>query len=229
MAHLRVVVIDLPDAVAAVVAHDAEAFLLGHLLDGGADVAQRGAGAHLQDAGAHRLVGGVHQALREHAGFADEVHAARVAVPAVLDHGHVDVDDVAVLELLVARNAVAHDVVHRGAHRLRVAVIADVGGNRLLHVDDVIVAQLVELVGGDAGLHVGRDHAQHVGRQRARDARHGDLGGRLDHVGALLHRAALRMALPAVTDAATATSGRTNDSSPAPVRALRSISWQMSP
>jgi hypothetical protein len=40
-------------------------------------------------------------------GLADVEHAAGVAVEAVLDHGDVDVDDVARLEHLVAGNAVA--------------------------------------------------------------------------------------------------------------------------
>jgi hypothetical protein len=41
--HLRVVVVDLPDAVAAVLADDAEALRLRDALDRVTDVAQRGA------------------------------------------------------------------------------------------------------------------------------------------------------------------------------------------
>jgi len=37
----------------------------------------------------------------------------------------VDIDDVAVLQPLVARDAVADDVVDRGADRLRIAAIAE--------------------------------------------------------------------------------------------------------
>ena len=70
-------------------------------LDGGADVAEMRAGAHLADADPHRLVRDVDQALRGGRDLADGVHAAGVAVPAVLDDGDVDVDDVALLQALV--------------------------------------------------------------------------------------------------------------------------------
>ena len=50
--------------------------------------------------------------------------AAGIAVPAVDDDGDVDVDDVAVAQRLVARDAVADDVVDRGADRLAIAAIA---------------------------------------------------------------------------------------------------------
>ena len=52
-------------------------------------------------------------------GLADEVHAAGVAVEAVLDDRDVDVDDVAGLQALVVRDAVADHVVDRGADGLR--------------------------------------------------------------------------------------------------------------
>ena len=69
---------------------------LGHLLDRPADIIQRGARPDGLDAGPHRLVGALDQqaALHRHA-LADVVHPARVAVPAVEDHGDVDVQDVA--------------------------------------------------------------------------------------------------------------------------------------
>ena len=40
----------------------------------------------------------------------------------------------------------------------------------MLHIDDVVVADAVELVGADAGRHVLADHVEHVGRQRAGEA-----------------------------------------------------------
>ena len=62
----------------------------------------------------------------------------------------------------------------------REAPVADVGRDRLLHVDDVVVADAVELVGGDAGLHVRRDHVQHLGGQAAGHAHLLDLFGGFD-------------------------------------------------
>src|SRR3546814_4288407 len=110
--HLRFVVVDLADAVAAVLAHHREALALGLLLDRVADVAQGRARLHRADPAPHRLVRGIDQAPRHHRWLAGVVHAAGVAVPAVLDDGDVDVQDVAVLEhLRFVRDAVADDVV----------------------------------------------------------------------------------------------------------------------
>ena len=65
------------------------------------DVAEKGAGLDRVDAAPHAFVGDLGQATRLDRRFADEEHAAGVAVIAVLDDGDVDVDYVAGLELLV--------------------------------------------------------------------------------------------------------------------------------
>src|SRR5690606_1991378 len=109
------------------------------------------------------------------------VHAAGVAVPAVLDHGDVDIDDVTVLEDLArAGDAVADDVVDRDAGGLGVAAVADIGRDRALHVDDVVVADAVQLLGVHARLHVRGDHLQHLGGQAAGDAHLLDFFGGLE-------------------------------------------------
>ena len=95
-------------------------------------------------------------------GCADHEHSARVAVVAVLDDRDVDVDDVAVAQRAVARNSVAHDVVDGGADRLREwrragrAAVVQGRRDRAQIVDDVVVAEPIELLGGDARLHVRR-------------------------------------------------------------------------
>src|SRR5204862_4104509 len=101
----------LSDPVSAELADDGESLGFGEGLDGVADVAKTGARLDRAYPAPHRLVGDFHQAPRLDRRRADVEHAARIAVPAVLDHGDVDVDDVAGLQLLVARNAMANDVV----------------------------------------------------------------------------------------------------------------------
>ena len=125
-----------------------------------------GAGLHRFDAAHHRVVGDVDQPLRLDADLADIEHAAGVAMPAVDDGGDVDIDDVAVQQLAVAGNAVADDMVDRGADRAREAAIVQRRRNRLVG-DDEIVAQLVQLAGGDAGLDMGRDKVERLRRQAA--------------------------------------------------------------
>src|SRR3546814_8501849 len=62
--------------------------------------------------------------LRLDRGFAANIHAAAVAVPAVDQRRHVDIQYVAFLELLIAGNAVADDIVERDAAAMRIAAIA---------------------------------------------------------------------------------------------------------
>ena len=116
----------------------------------------------------HRRAAGLGQALRLDRRLADVVHAAGVAVVAVLDDGHVDIEQVAALEHPLVGNAVADHVVDRGADGLREAAVAHIGRDRLLDLDDVVVADPVQLIGGDPGDHVLADHVQHVGGQAAR-------------------------------------------------------------
>ncbi len=179
MHHLRLVVVDLADAMAAVLAHHAEALGLGIALDRVADVAQRRARLDRADAAPHGFVGGIDQALGHDRRRADVVHAAGITVPAILDHGDIDVDDVAVLEDLgVTGDAVADHVVDRRADRLGEAAVADIGRRRLLHVDDVVVADAVQLFGRHARLDVGSDDVEHLAGQTAGDAHQFDfLGG----------------------------------------------------
>ena len=167
MQYLRLIVVHLADAMAAVFAHHAVACFLGQGLNGMPDIAQGRSGADDANTGAHGVVSGFHQAPRFRARLTHEVHAAGVAVPAVLDHGDVDIDDVAVFQRGGCRDAMAHDVVHRGADCFREAVITHVAGDSLLHIDDVVVAELVQLVCGHAGFNVFRDHGQDFGGQHA--------------------------------------------------------------
>ena len=110
------------------------------------DVAEARARPDLLDAAPHRLIGELAQALGGDRTFADDEHAAGVAVPAVLDDGDVDVDDVAVLQRPLVRDAVADLVVDRGADRLRVGHVARAGVVQrrrygLLDVHDVVVRE----------------------------------------------------------------------------------------
>ena len=176
MQHLRIFVEHLADTVPAVLAHHGEALGLRQFLDGVADIAQAHAGPHHLDAGQHALAGGVHQPLGQHRGLAHVVHLAGVAVPAVLDDGDVDIKDVALFEhLFLVGNPVADHIIHRCAYRLREAPVAQAGGDGVLLVDDVVVADAVQFLGGDPGLDVLADHFQNFGGQAARFAHFRDV------------------------------------------------------
>jgi hypothetical protein len=90
------------------------------------------------------------------ADFTDIEHAAGVAVITILDDGNVDVHDVAVLQRLVIGNAMAHHAVDRGADGLGIGVVAvrrvvERSRNAALHIDHVVMAKLVDGLGGDTG------------------------------------------------------------------------------
>jgi hypothetical protein len=124
MQHLGFFVKVPANAVAAKLAHHTQAMPLGKSLDGMADITQIGTVTHLHDATPHRFVSQAAQTPRRDRHLADHEHAAGVAVPAVLDHRHVDVDDVPLLERLVVRDTVAYLLVDRGADGFGVGVVA---------------------------------------------------------------------------------------------------------
>jgi hypothetical protein len=101
-----------------------------------------------------------------------------VAVHAAEEDRDVEVHDVAVAQRTVVGDAVAHDLVDRRAERLRVALV--VQWARVAAVCDArLVADPVELVGGDARLHVPRQLEQHLARCNAGRAHAiGELAGR---------------------------------------------------
>ena len=115
----------LPDTVTAKIAHNAVALTFGMALYGVADIAHCIARFRLFDAQHQAFIRYIDEPARLERHIADQKHPAGIAVPAINDHGNVDVDDVAVLECLVGWNAVADDVVDRNAAGMRITAIAD--------------------------------------------------------------------------------------------------------
>jgi hypothetical protein len=115
---------------------------------------------------------------------------------AVLDHGDIDVDDVAILQFLVAGNAVAHHVIDRRAQRRRIRCVpgwrvVERGGNRVLHVDHVVVGEVVDGLRRDIGFNVRRQVVQQFRREAAGNAHALDFFRRLEMNG---HRGSVRRA-----------------------------------
>jgi hypothetical protein len=135
-------------------------------LDGVADVAGGGAGLDGGDAAHHRVIRHLDQPLGPARDVADRIHAARVAVPAVEDQRHVDIDDVALLHRLVVRDAVADDVIDRRAGRLGIAAIHQ--GRRLrVVIHGELEYQPVDALGRYAGGHLVGEHVEAFGHQPA--------------------------------------------------------------
>ena len=94
------------------------------------------------------------------------IHAAPVAVPAVEDQRHVDIDDVALLQRLVAGNAVADHVVERGAGRFLVAAVHQRRRQGAV-IHRVVEHQPVDLVGRHAGHDLVGQHVEAARHQLA--------------------------------------------------------------
>ena len=113
----------------AKIANHTVTVLFGVGLNGMTYVTDMVAGFGRLDAQHQAFIGHIDQALGLHWHIADQEHAAGVAVPSAQLRRDVDVDDVAVLQFLVRRNAVANDMVDRNTAAMRIAAIAQSGGN----------------------------------------------------------------------------------------------------
>ena len=142
--HLRRVVKLAADAVPHEVADDAAPLALDVLLDGGADVAEPRALAHLGDADVERPCGRPPPRDARRRRRADVEGRTRVAVEALVHVSNVDVHDVAVSQHRGVRNAVADDLVDARADALREALVVQRCGPCAL-AEGVLVDDLVDV------------------------------------------------------------------------------------
>jgi hypothetical protein len=136
-------------------------------LYGMADVAQMLARSCLLDAQHQAFIGHLDQPPRLDRHVACQIHAAGIAMPAVEQRGHVDIEDVTLADDPVAGNAVADHAVERDAAAMRIAAIAQRGGHRA-PVQRHLPHDVVERASGDAGLHMGHQRVQDFGSEAAR-------------------------------------------------------------
>ena len=107
-----------------------------------------------------------------HGRLTNEVHTAGIAVESAADDRDVDVDNVAIFQAFIARDAMAHHMVDGGADGLRKTPVIEVRRHGLLDLHDVVMTETIELVGGHAGFDVLADHVEHFGGQTASLAHH---------------------------------------------------------
>ncbi len=184
---LRRIVEDPAHAVAAEIAHHGVTVPLGMALDRMGDIAEPVARLRLLQPEHQAFVGHLDELGRLDADVADQIHPAGVAVPAVEHRRHVDIDDVAILQRPIGRrNAVADDMVDRGAAALGIAAIAQGRGNRAArpHLGEDDLVQLL------------RRHPRHdVGNEHVEHFRGATPGGA--HAGEALRPVQLDIAMPA--------------------------------
>src|SRR5438270_7218125 len=154
------------DPVADVLANDGVAGPLGHRLHGVADVGEPVAVADLSNGGLQALVGDLHQPAGVLAHLAHRDGHSRVPVVALDDGPTVEGEDVALLEPVVAGDAVHDHVVGRRADDGREAVVVEEVGAGATTVEH-LARNLVEVGGGHAWLGGGNALLVHLGHDAA--------------------------------------------------------------
>ena len=94
-------------------------------------------------------------------------HLAGVTMEAIFDHSDVDIDNISIFQLLIPGYAMAYLVVDRGADGSGEATVVQRGRDGLLLVDDVIMANAIELVCRDPRPDMFFDHDQDISCQLA--------------------------------------------------------------
>src|ERR1700722_3756691 len=125
---IRFVMEHAAETVAAEIAYHAHALRFDEALNGMADIPGGGVGLHGGDAAHHGLIRYFDQPLGFSGDRAHRIHPAGIAVPTLDNEGHVDIDDVAVLQHPVPGHTVTDHVVDRGTGRIAVTAIHQGGG-----------------------------------------------------------------------------------------------------
>ena len=158
-----------PDAMSAILPHDRIIMGFGVLLNNVPDIAECNAGLDDVDCLIQTFLRDFDEAFCMLGYFADAEHFAGVAMETIFYDGDIDIYGVTCLEgLTIAGNAVTNNVVYRGADRFRKAIIIQWSWDGLLYIDDIVVADLIQLACANSRLHVWTYHFQDFGCQLAR-------------------------------------------------------------
>ena len=178
MHDLRIFMKTASDAVAAEFAHHGKTLGFGKGLNGVANITKRRARLDHTNALPHGFIRDVNQALRQHARFTRDIHAAGVAMKTVFNHRDVNIENIAVFQHFVARNTVTNHMVdgNAGGFGKRRAAIAETGGLHAMLLAHVIVAEAIQFAGGNAGGDVRANHVQYISGDSAGSA-HGNQVG----------------------------------------------------
>lgn len=89
---------------------------------------------------------------------------------AIFYNGDINIDDIPILELLIAGNTVADLLIDRGADGFGKSVVVQGGRDGLLDIHRIVVADVIEFIGGNPRFDIGDDHPELLGGQLAGDS-----------------------------------------------------------
>ena len=182
MADERVFVELYAHAVPAKFFYHAVAVFMSQLRDGGADITHKAPGLGSLDAAVQTFLGDGYQIFFLFVHPADLKHPAGVGVVTAVNGAYIHVDDVAALQdYILAGDAVADLVVHRGAAAFREAAETQGGGNSFPGHREII-NQFIYFFRAHARLNFLGHHIQHGGVNLAGLADAGNLCRGLEHI-----------------------------------------------
>ena len=85
----------------------------------------------------------------------------------ILDHGYVDINDIARFEYSLSRNTMTDYVIDARANRFWKPSIVQWGWYCIEIVNDIAVTNLIQLISGDTRLHVRGYHIKDLSRELA--------------------------------------------------------------
>lgn len=92
--------------------------------------------------------------------FSDREHSRSVPEILIHDGGHIDIDDITFFEnFLLGGDSVTYDIIGGYAGVSRISMVPDARRNPAI-VEDVGIANLIELLGGDPWFYIGFYHSQ---------------------------------------------------------------------
>ena len=151
---------------AAKIAHHAITLLFRMHLNGMGHIAQMVAGFRLRNAQHHRFIGRLDQPTRLDIHLSDQIGAVGIAMPAIEQRGDIDIDDIAFFQGLWPGNAMADDMVYRGAAAVRIAPIIERCGNSAT-IKGHGPNQIVNGLRRHAGLNKGHKRVENLGGEAA--------------------------------------------------------------
>jgi hypothetical protein len=182
--HVGGTVEDAVDTMATVRPDHAAVLLLGMLLNHIAKIAYQRARLHHLDSFIQTLARRLYDADSVRIRFgtiANVIGLVEVAVETLMVQGNIQIDDIAIQQNALVRNSVANDLVRRSAYRLREVVVVQGRRVRLgslvwyaedadlppayISFDTCLVADLIQVVGCNAGLELRSHDIEHFSGQ----------------------------------------------------------------
>lgn len=103
--------------------------------------------------------------------FIDDKYFRGIVVEIIFDYGDINVNDIVIFQQFsIVRDIVVYYFINRDVNGFRIVVIVEVGRNRVLFINNVIIIDAIQFVGVDVRFNIRFDYFQYFGSQSVSDA-----------------------------------------------------------